>query len=122
MDRMAARSRNIGASVAALLAVLAVGAVGLPAPGAAKHEAVAPVRPSLERSTVIGSLTVMSYNVEGLPPPARFGRSASLERIGAGLAALRREPNQPNQLCPRRKHPQRHGARWWLHLTRRFRP
>src|SRR5690349_15489961 len=96
MDRMAARSRNIGASVAALLAVLAVGAVGLPAPGAAKHEAVAPVRPSLERSTVIGSLTVMSYNVEGLPPPARFGRSASLERIGAGLAALRREGREPN--------------------------
>jgi endonuclease/exonuclease/phosphatase family metal-dependent hydrolase len=38
----------------------------------------------------------MSYNIEGLPPPARFGRSASLERIGARLAAERRQRREPN--------------------------
>lgn len=38
----------------------------------------------------------MSYNVEGLPPPARFGRAASLARIGHRLADLRHEGRQPN--------------------------
>ena len=42
------------------------------------------------------SLTVMSYNVEGLPAPARFGREASLDRIGQRLAELRERGRQPN--------------------------
>ncbi len=41
-------------------------------------------------------VSVMSYNVEGLPPPARFGRSDSINRIGAGLALMRGEGRQPH--------------------------
>jgi len=42
------------------------------------------------------SLTVMSYNVEGLPAPARFGRAAPLDQIGERLAILRAQGRQPN--------------------------
>jgi endonuclease/exonuclease/phosphatase family metal-dependent hydrolase len=42
------------------------------------------------------TLTVMSYNIEGLPVPARFGRAKSLKRIGEGLAAMRKQGSQPD--------------------------
>ncbi|WP_016746649.1 sphingomyelin phosphodiesterase [Rhizorhabdus wittichii] len=40
-------------------------------------------------------LSVMTYNVEGLPWPARFGRGDALARIGERLAALRATGAQP---------------------------
>lgn len=43
-----------------------------------------------------GELSVMSYNIEGLPPPARFGRSDALVRIGDRLAAERKTQTEPN--------------------------
>lgn len=42
-----------------------------------------------------GGLSVMTYNVEGLPWPARFGRSGSLARIAERLAAMRADGTQP---------------------------
>ena len=41
------------------------------------------------------SLSVMTYNVNGLPWPVAFGREAALERIGARLAEMRRGERQP---------------------------
>ena len=42
------------------------------------------------------SLSVMSYNVEGLPEPARFGRTGPLSDIGKRLADLRSVRRAPN--------------------------
>ena len=81
----------------------AVGLLAL-APGMATMAAVAQApRNSFDpgavapTSGVLGhSLTVMSYNVEGLPVPARFDRAASLDRIAGHLADLRKQGRQPN--------------------------
>lgn len=40
-------------------------------------------------------LSVMTFNVEGLPPPARFGRGDALGQIGSRLAQLRADRRQP---------------------------
>jgi len=96
MDRMFGGSRGKGAWLALLIAAAALGVSGAAAPRATAHRAVGradALRASLAQN---GALTVMSYNVEGLPAPARFGRSASLERIGSRLAGLRLEGRQPN--------------------------
>jgi hypothetical protein len=54
-------------------------------------------QPALLRPAPRGDagLSVMTYNVEGLPWPARFGRGAALARIGERLAALRAAGAQP---------------------------
>ncbi len=41
-------------------------------------------------------LSVMTYNVEGLPWPVRLGREAALEQIGERLAGLRMLGEQPH--------------------------
>jgi endonuclease/exonuclease/phosphatase family metal-dependent hydrolase len=41
-------------------------------------------------------LSVMTYNVEGLPWPVRLGRDAAIERITERLGALRRLGRQPH--------------------------
>jgi len=41
-------------------------------------------------------LSVMTYNVEGLPWPVRLGRSGAFDKIGARLAALRASGEQPH--------------------------
>jgi len=41
-------------------------------------------------------LSVMTYNVEGLPWPIRFGRGRKLKAIGLHLAALREKGLQPD--------------------------
>jgi endonuclease/exonuclease/phosphatase family metal-dependent hydrolase len=41
-------------------------------------------------------LSVMTYNVEGLPWPIRFGRGSKLKAIGQQLAALREKGQQPD--------------------------
>ncbi|QJU60343.1 sphingomyelin phosphodiesterase [Sphingomonas sp. AP4-R1] len=41
-------------------------------------------------------LSVMTYNVEGLPFPVRIGRADKLRQIGATLATLRAEGRQPH--------------------------
>ena len=50
----------------------------------------------LTTSPAAAHVTVMSYNIEGLPPPARFGRAAYLKRVGQELARLRKGQRQPN--------------------------
>ena len=40
-------------------------------------------------------LSVMTYNVKGLPWPAAWGRAPSLEAIGKSLAAMRERNSQP---------------------------
>lgn len=42
------------------------------------------------------TLDVLTYNIEGLPWPARSGRGPNLKRIGAILDALRRSDNAPD--------------------------
>jgi endonuclease/exonuclease/phosphatase family metal-dependent hydrolase len=70
-----------------MLVAPAAGSVSMPASAGAKVPA---------RSSAADGLSVMSYNVEGLPPPARLGRAASLARIGDRLADLRRQGRQPD--------------------------
>lgn len=60
------------------------------------HAPARPEPPSPNDGSAMQSLTVMSYNVEGLPAPARFGRAAALARIGQDLRQLRSERRQPN--------------------------
>jgi len=43
-------------------------------------------------------VSIMTYNVEGLPWPIRFGRTTAAREIGDRLAALRREGAQPHIL------------------------
>ena len=46
-------------------------------------------------SPASGELTVLTYNVKGLPWPVATGRDQALARIGERLAAMRREGRQP---------------------------
>jgi endonuclease/exonuclease/phosphatase family metal-dependent hydrolase len=48
-----------------------------------------------ETATEAAGLSVMTYNVEGLPWPARFGRGDALARIGERLALMRAIGVQP---------------------------
>lgn len=41
-------------------------------------------------------IRILTYNVEGLPWPVRYGRAADLTRIGAELAALRERGEAPH--------------------------
>jgi endonuclease/exonuclease/phosphatase family metal-dependent hydrolase len=43
-----------------------------------------------------GTLSVMTYNVKGLPFPAAFDRTEALQEIGLRLARLRKEGRQPH--------------------------
>jgi endonuclease/exonuclease/phosphatase family metal-dependent hydrolase len=51
--------------------------------------------PASMAATDDASLSVMTYNVNGLPWPVAFGRESALERIGARLAEMRRAERQP---------------------------
>ncbi|UAK26225.1 endonuclease/exonuclease/phosphatase family protein [Sphingomonas nostoxanthinifaciens] len=42
------------------------------------------------------TLSVMTYNIEGLPTPVRFGRSDAARRIAEQLAAMRADGAQPH--------------------------
>jgi hypothetical protein len=63
--------------------------------------AVTPLDASPSMSSVVKdgtgrALSVMTYNVEGLPFPVAFNRTASLQEIGLRLAALRQRGAQPH--------------------------
>lgn len=66
--------------------------------GAPALASAAQLRPPLSRGNVPGTadLSVMTYNVEGLPWPIRWGRDKSISMIGAHLARLRRQGTQPH--------------------------
>ena len=62
-----------------IIGALSFGAVAQPTPAQAPAE-----------------LSVLTYNIEGLPWPARSGRSEDLSRIAAQLQSLRTEGRQPH--------------------------
>jgi hypothetical protein len=96
MNRTSANPRRISISAAVVLGG-AIG-LGLLAQSGAAHRNISPETSivSIGQAPAVHSLAVMSYNVEGLPAPARFGRAASLEQIGDHLAELRAQGRQPN--------------------------
>lgn len=61
--------------------------------GGPAHTAPATLLPPLDPQA---PLSVMTYNVEGLPWPVRWGRGAALESIGERLAWLRQRGRQPH--------------------------
>lgn len=79
---------------------LAAGALLLLMGAASAPPALGPDLPDLAPAPASaharGLISVLTYNVEGLPWPVRFGRDADLARIGARLAALRRAGRQPH--------------------------
>lgn len=97
MDRIFLGLRGARAAVAALQLLTVAGVAGFASSGAAKGDQLSDSSDvAIETAAPVTSLTVMSYNVEGLPAPARFGRAGSLRRIGERLADLRRQGLQPN--------------------------
>lgn len=59
--------------------------------------AASPMMPrSVAAPAVAGGLTVMTYNVAGLPFPVKLNRTAALQQIGLRLSGLRREGRQPH--------------------------
>lgn len=84
-----------GATLA--LALLATGcATPLPRAVMSCAEANPPLLAAPDRERVTTSLTVLTYNIEGLGWPARSGRVPSLHAIGERLAALRKEGRAPD--------------------------
>jgi endonuclease/exonuclease/phosphatase family metal-dependent hydrolase len=83
--------RGLSRRQGALVLVLGVLLLLLATRGAAREQPALPH--SIPRDD---GLSVMTYNVEGLPWPARFGRSGSLGRIGQRLAAMRADGIQPH--------------------------
>jgi endonuclease/exonuclease/phosphatase family metal-dependent hydrolase len=87
---------RLGTIAAAMFALM--GCATLP-PQRSADCAVAPAKPvTIDPATQRASMPfdVMIYNVEGLSWPARSGRAASLEAIGAHIAALRAEGKAPD--------------------------
>ncbi len=84
------------AAAAALLVPLLAGCVSLPAArnigcGEAKRPAI-----QIDNGEASTRISVLTYNVEGLPKPARRGRAGSLRKIGEQLAALRASGKAPD--------------------------
>ncbi|HUD30797.1 MAG TPA: endonuclease/exonuclease/phosphatase family protein [Novosphingobium sp.] len=76
-------------SIAAMAAVIVLN-LSRPSPAAAPEWPVLAPRPD------DGTLSVMTYNVKGLPFPLAQGRPEALARIAEGLRRLRREGRQPD--------------------------
>ncbi|MGC6328563.1 endonuclease/exonuclease/phosphatase family protein [Rhizorhabdus sp. FW153] len=77
----------------AALALAALALMGKPTLGGAP--ALPPMKGGA-RPEGDGALSVMTYNVEGLPWPIRLGREAAFRQIGDRLATLRRQGAQPH--------------------------
>lgn len=77
----------------AMASVLAAASTNTPDSGAISPAPIVADRPSEARSTEI---SVLTYNVRGLPWPIAKGRAKALKKIGAELAAMRREGRQPD--------------------------
>lgn len=75
-----------------LVALAGVAAMNLSLPSPA---AVATL-PARAVTQPASGLSVMTYNVKGLPFPAAYGRAEKLAEIGKRLAALRRSGRQPD--------------------------
>jgi len=88
------------ATLPALLLVSAVlgGCASLPAPRtlACAQSERPEIRFSADGRTASATLDVLTYNIEGLPWPARSGRSAELRQIGETLRELRKSGDAPD--------------------------
>ncbi len=62
----------------------------------ANHSASGPVLAASTPETRSAELSVLTYNIRGLPWPIAAGRNAALKQIGAELALMRREGRQPD--------------------------
>ncbi|KHK92320.1 endonuclease/exonuclease/phosphatase family protein [Novosphingobium malaysiense] len=80
------------AAAAAILTLIAYVPRG--APAAVVSHVAADVRADAGKARP--ALSVMTWNVKGLPMPAAFGRSTALTEIGHRLRALRRSGHQPH--------------------------
>jgi endonuclease/exonuclease/phosphatase family metal-dependent hydrolase len=60
------------------------------------QEWVAPALPRIKSADGALTLSVMTYNVAGLPFPVRIGRDAAAERIGERLRQMRAQGVQPD--------------------------
>lgn len=91
------KRKGLSAAVAAIAALGVAGALlWMPPPrGDLSGWDAKPGSPPV-RAAAVGSLSVMTYNVEGLPPPARWGRGGELREIGKRLAAMRRVGRAPD--------------------------
>jgi len=66
------------------------------AAGLAATAAAASAQPPLAPPTAPVALSVMTYNIEGLPFPVRRGRAQAAERIAAQLRAMRQAGTAPH--------------------------
>ena len=95
-DRCAGRAADTGLLLAGL--TLLGGCMSLPAERTASCDSVSP-RPityTADGSTAHTQLDVLTYNIEGLPWPARRNRTPFLDEIGRRLAAFRAEGKAPD--------------------------
>jgi endonuclease/exonuclease/phosphatase family metal-dependent hydrolase len=76
-----------------LATLVLTAALAAPVPETADPDAPPGVSPGGVRSTEI---SVLTYNVRGLPWPLAKGRAKALKAIGADLAAMRRDGRQPD--------------------------
>lgn len=81
-----------------LLSVALGGCASLPAPRtlACAQSERPEIRLSEDGRTASTTLDVLTYNIEGLPWPARSGRSAELRQIGEALRQLREAGDAPD--------------------------
>lgn len=80
-----------------LLLPLVAGCVGLPkARTGSCAEAKHPVIRYASNGEASTQISILTYNVEGLPRPARRGRASSLREIGRQLAVLRASGKAPD--------------------------
>jgi endonuclease/exonuclease/phosphatase family metal-dependent hydrolase len=70
--------------------------VALASSGSGQEEARRAWSPPRNSAVDPAALSVMTYNVEGLPWPVAQGRDAMLDRIGARLRAMRQAGRQPH--------------------------
>jgi endonuclease/exonuclease/phosphatase family metal-dependent hydrolase len=95
---MVGTASRIGRHACAALCLL-LASCGTPPPlrrMAAEPVPATPVRIADDGVTRTATLSVLTYNVEGLAWPARTGRAGDLRRIGAHLAALRAAGKAPD--------------------------
>jgi endonuclease/exonuclease/phosphatase family metal-dependent hydrolase len=88
-----ARVKKVGVLAVVLLTGLVSVTVSRPLPAAVTEEiGEAPVLPH-------EGLSVMTYNVKGLPFPAALGRASAMSEIGQRLRALRQRGRQPDVIA-----------------------
>ena len=80
--------RKVRSALLALVIALAV--------GASRSPALPPSAPPVTPPPFDGELSVMTYNIHGLPWPVAWDRPAQLARIAATLRDLRREGRNPH--------------------------